>query len=53
MLNREGNDLLMPYEVDQYPDRLRAEVVAFPAKLFRGPDFRVTAVGRVTIIQVL
>jgi len=53
VLNRRGNDLLMPYEVDQFPDRLRREVVVFPAELFRGPNFRVTAVGRVTVIQVL
>jgi galactan 5-O-arabinofuranosyltransferase len=53
VLNRLGDDLLMPYEVDRFPDRLRREEVVFPAELFRGPDFRVTAVGRVTIIQVL
>ena len=52
VLQREGESLVLPYMVDDFPDRtLRAEV-AFPDEVLTGPEFERKELGRIVVIAL-
>ena len=52
VLHREGDALVLPFMVDDFPDRTRRAQVAFPDDLLSGPEFVRTELGRVVIIAL-
>jgi galactan 5-O-arabinofuranosyltransferase len=52
VLQREGNSLVLPYMVDDFPDRTRPAEVAFPDRVLTGPEFVRTELGRVVVVAL-
>lgn len=52
VLEREGGRLVLPLDLDNFPDRTRPGEVAFPASAFDGPQFVRVDVGRLTVVAL-
>ena len=52
VLQREGDELVLPFMVDDFPDRTRPAKVAFRDDLLRGPDFVRAELGRLVVIAL-
>lgn len=52
VLQREADVLVLPFMVDDFPDRTRPAEVAFPDDLLRGPEFVRIELGRIVIIAL-
>ena len=52
VLERSGEELVLRFTVDDFPDRTRKERIAFPAGLLDGPRFDHADVGRWRVIAV-
>ena len=52
VLQREGDALLLPFMVDDFPDRTRRDEVAFPDRVLRGPEFERIELGRIVVIAL-
>ena len=52
VLAREGPSLVLPFTVDDFPDRTRREQVAFPDRVLRGPEFVRAELGRVVVVAL-
>ena len=52
MLHREGESLVLPFMVDDFPDRTRRAQVAFPDPVLSGPEFVRTELGRVVVVAL-
>ena len=52
VLQREGDSLVLPFMVDDFPDRTRRAEVAFPDDLLRGPEFMRTELGQLVVIAL-
>ena len=52
VLQREADHLVLPFMVDDFPDRTRPARVAFPDDLLRGPEFVRTELGRLVVIAL-
>jgi galactan 5-O-arabinofuranosyltransferase len=52
VLQREGDSLVLPFMVDDFPDRTRRAEVAFPDGVLRGPEFERIELGRIVVIAL-
>ena len=52
VLRRDGESLVLPFMVDDFPDRTRSARVVFPGRLFTGPEFERTDLGRIVVIAL-
>ena len=52
VLRRDGDSLVLPYMVDDFPDRTVPAEVAFPDRVLRGPEFERTELGRIVVIAL-
>jgi len=52
VLQREGDSLVLPLMVDDFPDRTRRAEVAFPDRVLSGPEFVRTELGRIVVIAL-
>ena len=52
VLHREGDALVLPLMVDDFPDRTRRVEIAFPDEVLRGPEFDRTELGRVVVVAL-
>jgi galactan 5-O-arabinofuranosyltransferase len=52
VLQREDESLVLPFMVDDFPDRTRREEVAFPDRVLSGPEFSRIELGRVVVIAL-
>jgi galactan 5-O-arabinofuranosyltransferase len=52
VLQREGTSLVLPFMVDDFPDRTRRAQVAFPDRVLRGPEFVRTQLGRIVVVAL-
>ena len=52
MLQRDGDELVLPRMVDDFPDRTRRAEVAFPDRVLTGPRFERTELGRIVVIAL-
>jgi galactan 5-O-arabinofuranosyltransferase len=52
VLQREGQSLVLPFMVDDFPDRTRPAEVAFPDRVLTGPEFVRTELGRIVVIAL-
>lgn len=52
VLAREGEELVVPIMVDDFPDRSRTTALRFPEELFDGEAFTVSKVGRLVVVSV-
>ncbi len=52
VLQRDGDSLVLPFMVDDFPDRTRRAEVAFPDRVLRGPEFERIELGRIVVIAL-
>ena len=52
VLQREEESLVLPFMVDDFPDRTRREEIAFPDRVLTGPEFERTELGPVIVVAV-
>jgi galactan 5-O-arabinofuranosyltransferase len=52
VLDREGDALVLPLMVDDFPDRTQRAEIAFPDAVLDGPEFERTEVGRVVVVAL-
>ncbi len=52
VLQREGESLVLPFMVDDFPDRTRRHEVAFPDPVLEGPEFVRIEMGRIVVIAL-
>ncbi len=52
VLQREGDSLVLPLMVDDFPDRTRREEVVFPDHVLDGPEFVRIELGRIVVIAL-
>ena len=52
VLERDGDSLVLPLMVDDFPDRTRRYRIAFPDEVLRGPELVRTDLGRVVVIAL-
>ncbi len=52
VLQRDGESLVLPLMVDDFPDRTRRVEVAFPDRVLTGPEFARMELGRVAVIAL-
>ncbi len=52
VLQREGESLVLPFMVDDFPDRTRPSQVAFPDRVLAGPEFVRTELGRIVVLAL-
>ncbi|MDP9416531.1 MAG: arabinofuranosyltransferase, partial [Actinomycetota bacterium] len=52
VLQRKGESLVLPFMVDDFPDRTRRARVAFPDPVLRGPEFMRIELGRIVVIAL-
>jgi galactan 5-O-arabinofuranosyltransferase len=52
VLQREGESLVLPLMVDDFPDRTRRAEIAFPDRVLDGPEFVRTELGRIAVIAL-
>ena len=52
VLRRRGDDLLFRFTVDDFPDRTRYELVAFPDRVLRGPEFTRRELGDIVVVAL-
>jgi galactan 5-O-arabinofuranosyltransferase len=52
VLQRDGESLVLPYMVDDFPDRTRRAEVVFPDEVLRGPEFERVELGRIVVIAL-
>jgi galactan 5-O-arabinofuranosyltransferase len=52
VLQRNGEALVLPLMVDDFPDRTRRAEIAFPDKVLSGPEFVRSELGRVVVIAL-
>ncbi|WP_182524795.1 arabinofuranosyltransferase [Nocardioides dongkuii] len=53
VLRRVGDELVLPFMVDDFPDRTRREQVTFPDELFSGPEFVRRELGPIVVVAVV
>src|SRR3712207_3438029 len=52
VLQRDGESLVLPFMVDDFPDRTERAEVAFPDRVLEGPEFVRTELGRIVVIAL-
>ena len=52
VLQREGQSLVLPFMVDDFPDRTRRAQVAFPDPVLTGPEFARSELGRIVVVAL-
>ncbi len=52
VLQRDGSSLVLPFMVDDFPDRTRRAEVAFPDRVLTGPEFERVELGRIVVIAL-
>jgi galactan 5-O-arabinofuranosyltransferase len=52
VLQREGTSLVLPFMVDDFPDRTRRAEVVFPDRVLSGPEFVRTELGRIVVVAL-
>jgi galactan 5-O-arabinofuranosyltransferase len=52
VLPRDGESLVLPYMVDDFPDRTRRAQISFPDRVLTGPEFERIELGRVVVIAL-
>jgi len=52
VLQRRADSLVLPFTVDDFPNRTRRAQVAFPDSVLRGPEFVRTELGRIVVIAL-
>jgi galactan 5-O-arabinofuranosyltransferase len=52
VLRRDGSSLVLPYMVDDFPDRTRRAEVVFPDAVLTGPEFVRTELGPTVVIAL-
>ena len=52
VLQREGESLVLPFMVDDFPNRTRPAELAFPDRVLTGPEFVRTELGRVVVVAL-
>jgi galactan 5-O-arabinofuranosyltransferase len=52
VLQRAGNALLLPFMVDDFPNRTVRDDVAFPDRVLTGPEFERIELGRIVVIAL-
>ncbi len=52
VLQREEERLVLPFMVDDFPDRTRRAEVVFPDRVLQGPEFVRTELGRVVVVAL-
>ncbi len=52
VLEREGASLVLPFMVDDFPDRTRRVEIAFPDGVLTGPEFERIELGRIVVIAL-
>ncbi|WP_158544756.1 arabinofuranosyltransferase [Blastococcus sp. TF02-9] len=52
VLQRTGEDLLLPFTVDDFPDRTVRDAVAFPDRVLTGPEFERIELGRIVVVAL-
>lgn len=52
VLQRAGDALLLPFMVDDFPNRTVRDDVGFPDRLFTGPEFERIELGRIVVIAL-
>lgn len=52
VLQRDGDALVLPYTVDDFPDRTRRARVAFPDAVLRGPEFERRELGGIVVVAL-
>ena len=52
VLHREDESLVLPFMVDDFPDRTEREEVLFPDRVLTGPEFSRLELGRVVVIAL-
>ncbi len=52
VLQREEGTLVLPYMVDDFPDRTHRQEIAFPDQVLRGPEFERIELGRIVVVAL-
>jgi galactan 5-O-arabinofuranosyltransferase len=52
VLQRAGDALLLPFMVDDFPDRTVRDDVAFPDRVLTGPEFERVELGRIVVVAL-
>ena len=52
VLQRDGDTLVLPFTVDDFPDRTRRAEVGFPDRVLAGPEFLRTELGGTVVIAL-
>ena len=52
VLQREEGALVLPFMVDDFPDRTRRDEIAFPDRILTGPEFERTEIGDLVVIAL-
>jgi galactan 5-O-arabinofuranosyltransferase len=52
VLQRHGKSLVLPFMVDDFPDRTRRAQVLFPDRVLSGPEFARIELGRIVVIAL-
>jgi galactan 5-O-arabinofuranosyltransferase len=52
VLQRDEESLVLPFMIDDFPDRTRRAQVAFPDRVLTGPEFVRTELGRIVVVAL-
>ena len=52
VLQRDGDHLVLPFMVDDFPRGTRRDEVAFPDRVLQGPEFVRRELGRIVVVAL-